>query len=119
VKKKRSGAILVAFHYQHEGRWLCWTIGTRESRLSFLVYDQWQKGNIIDSTIIDYASDPEEWIQIKVFVDGLEVKAYINDIPRLNVSLPRGFLSKWKKIGKSGKIFLLIKLLENLSNGIS
>jgi hypothetical protein len=93
VKKKRSGAILVAFHYQHEGRWLCWTIGIRESRLSFLEYDQWQKGNIIDSTIIGYASDPEEWIQIKVFVDGLEVKGYINDIPRLNVSLPRGFPS--------------------------
>jgi hypothetical protein len=93
VKKKRSGAILVAFHYQHEGRWLCWTIGTRESRLSFLEYDQWQKGNTIDSTIIGYASDPEEWIRIKVFVDGLEVKGYINDIPRLNVSLPRGFPS--------------------------
>jgi hypothetical protein len=54
-----------------------------------LEYDQWQKGNTIDRTIIGYASDPEEWIQIKVFVDGLEVRGYINDIPRLNVALPR------------------------------
>jgi hypothetical protein len=93
MKSKRSGAIILVFHYQSEDRWLCWTLGTRENSLSYLEYNQWQKGNIIDSTVISYGSDPGEWIKIKVFVDGLELKGYINDILRLDVKLPVGFPS--------------------------
>ncbi|MFC1522498.1 hypothetical protein ACFL6Y_08830 [Elusimicrobiota bacterium] len=90
--------VYIMFHYKNNKKWIWWNLGGWGNTKSALEYDTWGAGQIMGNTTTSDTFEGERWYDLKIVVDGLHFKGFIDNNLALDVEMSE-YMSSSGSIG--------------------